>query len=275
MSLDDFPSLLQGTGRKGFVSYDGNVMFPATQGVVATTGNLQQVGGKSDMFQGLNRSGGLADIDVRFFEEQEAFVYEDNGYQVAPGDPGPGPFGPTGVVTWSTQVTNSIKLTSKFKFEVGQDANKNQSHVGAGVKIKNKLFSQTFTGEYIDLGSGPTFWTWTAGTPTVTDVELTLTATEVDWSANPDHVAIIECSTDYGPTTIWEAEYNYEIRSGWADTPPDESYYGTTATVTVKRLIGKDGTTPTYDNPYEAAVDVFDQVLFDGTEITPPQKAYT
>lgn len=272
MSLDDYPILLQNIGRKGFISYDGNVRFPSNPGYTLIGAGLHQIGGKSDMFQGLNRSGGLADIDVRFFEEQEAIVYEDNGYIEAPNIAST-LYGPVGIQDWSTQVTNSMKLTSKFKFEVGQDANKNQSHVGAGVKIKNKLFSQTFTGTYDDTPFGD--WTWTAGTPTVTDVELTLTATEVDWSANPDHVAIIECSTDYGPTTIWEAEYNYVVKTGWFDTPPAESYYGTTATVTVKRLIGKDGTTPTYDNPYEAAVDVFAQVLFDGTEITPPQKAYT
>lgn len=273
MSVDPAPIKIIGNARKGFVTWAGLVQFPTGPFSAYSDSNFEQLGGSKNMYMGLSESIGLAGISVSFQEEQQALVYNDNGYAAAPGIPSPGPYETTH--PWTDVVTNSIERNLKFKFTVGQDANGNQPHDGAGVKVRNKLFVQTFTGVYDDLGYGPTFWTWTAGTPTITTVDQTLSATSVTWSSHPNYTATKYCTTEYGPTVIWEGEYNYELRQGWADPTGPDQYYGTTASVTVKYLMDKDGTEPDWDTPDEASTDILsNQKQFKGIEITPPQKGY-
>lgn len=275
MSVDPAPSKILGNGRRGFVKYLVNsttVQFPTPPFYLVTATNFEQVGGSENMYMGLSSDNPLGNIDVAFTEEAQPLVDEDNGYAPPFTVPAAAPQDPDAPGGWADLVTSSSERTLKFKFTVGQDANGNQPHDGAGVKIKNKLFVQTFTGSYDDV-TGNTAWTWTAETPSVTDVELTVSATSVTWSSYSGYTATIYCTTEH-TDTIWEAEFNYELRTGWFD-PYDEDYYGTTASVTVRYLMDIDGTEPEWDTPEDAVTDLLStQKQFKGIEITPPQKGY-
>lgn len=275
MSVDPAPSKILGNGRRGFVKYLVNsttVQFPTPPFYLVTSTNFEQVGGSENMYMGLSNSNGTGDIDVAFSEEQQPLVDEDNGYSLPFYVPAAAPQDPDGPGGWADLVTSSSERTLKFKFTVGQDANGNQPQQGAGVKIKNKLFVQTFNGTYAD-GLGNTVWDWTADTPTLSDVELTISATSVTWSSYSNYTATIYCTTEH-TDTIWDAEFNYELRTGWFD-PVDPDYYGTTATVTVRYLMDIDGTEPEWDTPEDAVTDILTtQKPFKGVEITPPQKGY-
>lgn len=275
MSVDPAPSKILGNGRRGFVKYLVNsttVQFPTPPFYLVTATNFEQVGGSENMYMGLSNSNGLYDIDVAFTEEPQPLVDQDNGYAPPFTVPAAAPQDPQAPGGWAAIVTSSSERPLKFKFTVGQDANGNQPQQGAGVKIKNKLFVQTFNGTYAD-GPGNTVWDWTAGTPTLSDVELTLSATSVTWSSYSGYTATIYCTTEHSDT-IWDAEFNYELRTGWFD-PVDPDYYGTTATVTVRYLMDIDGTEPEWDTPEDAVTDLLStQKPFKGVEITPPQKGY-
>jgi hypothetical protein len=70
---------------------------------------------------------------------------------------------------------------------------------------------------------------------------------------------------------MWDGEFNYEYKVGWFN-PPDLNWYGTDATVVVKRLIGVNGTDPGYTTPDQW--QSVGNVAFTATEITPAAKAY-
>lgn len=167
----------------------------------------------------------------------------------------------------------TAETSATFTFTVDQDSNGNQWQVGAGVKYRNTLFEQTFTAEVQDVGGGVYEWVWTAGAGTTTDVELVVTAKEVDWSLNAGYTVTLACDETDGPRTLWDATFNFVYQIGYFD-PVNPYWYGTTATVTIRQYIGYGATPPTYTYPTDYD-PLGDNIGFEVVEFVPLNEAYT
>lgn len=174
--------------------------------------------------------------------------------------------------------TGTSSYTTNFWMKASQDANGNQFQEGLGATFENDLFEQTFTAVYSDLPPPDEEWIWTAGSGSTTPVTISLTGPEIDWSLYPNYVAEIKFTTEHGPIEMWNGYFIWVNRTGWFD-PVNPIWYPDTATVTIRQLIGKGGTAPTYSSPQEyldlMVAGILPQTAFKPTAITPAPVAYS
>lgn len=256
MSVDATPPF-NSINRQRFVT---SGTFPTTPYYSISAGNMEQAASKDNMAMGV--------FSLNVSTTGLNFPVPSYGTPTETGA------GATIAVYWDSGTSQILGTQSlpdvAFTYTVGQDANGNQWQDGLGVKFENKLIEQTFTATY-DSSDSTATWDWTAGTATITNVSVTVTAGEVDWSSYSGYSATITADQEYASFLMWDGEFNYEYKVGWFN-PPDLYWYGTDATVVVKRLIGVNGTDPGYTTPdqWQGVVNV----AFTATEITPPAKAY-
>lgn len=256
MSVDATPPF-NGINRQRFVT---SGTFPTGPSYSISAGNVQQAADNDNMAMGV--------FALNILSTGLDFPVPTFGAQTETG------IGATIATDWDSgtaQILGTRTLPDVvFTYTVGQDPNGNQWQDGLGMKFENKLIEQTFTATY-DSSDQFADWDWTAGTATITNVSVTVTAGEVDWSIYPDYSATITSDQEYASFLMWDGEFNYEYVVGWFN-PPDLNWYGTDATVVVKRLIGVNGTDPGYTTPDQW--QGVGNVAFTATEITPPAKAY-
>lgn len=251
--------------RLGAVEASGSVIIPGVDTLDSDGAtNLQQVGGWADLIQTVGL--GLPSIPPLDFS-QDAYAITSTGIGATVALPGPwaDPFVSPQAGTEAT--------TAKFSVYVVQDANGNQWQQGAGTKYQNDLFEQTFTATVINPSGVLDEWSWSPGTGSTTPVEVTVSAPSVDWSTHADYEATVEATGGPSQVTLWDGTFNYVYRLGWFD-PNVPYWYGDTATVTIRRYIGKGATPPSYSEPGEY-VPQNDNVAFKPIEFSPPNQAYT
>ena len=269
MSVDATPPFTTDS-RIGIVYANDQLgnFLPDPQDVLETDGstNTEQINNGASLRQIVGRPqdiGGFCELTF----DADAYVVATTGY---------GFFSPS--VVYDTisfpgdPMVATAETTATWSFTVKQDSNGNQWQVGAGTKYRNTLFEQTFTATVQNVG-GLYVWVWTAGTGTTTDIELVVTAKEVDWSLNSGYTATLACDETDGPTTLWDATFNFVYQIGWFD-PVNPYWYGDTATVTIRQYIGYGATPPTYASPFDYD-PLGDNVGFEVVEFVPPNEAYT
>ena len=264
MSVNPTPPFTS-SSRLGFVTASGSVLIPGvdtfdSDGIT----NSQQIGGWSDAIQTVTMSLPASGNMLEF--SQDAYAITSTGIAATISLPGP----------WASIVSPQVgteATTAKFSVYVEQDANGNQWQQGAGTKYQNDLFEQTFTATVINPSGVLDEWSWSPGTSNTTPVEVTVSAPSVDWSIHPDYSATVEATGGPSQVTLWDGTFNYVYRLGWFD-PNVPYWYADSATVTIRRYIGKGATPPSYSEPGEY-VPQNDNVAFKPIEFDPPNKAYT
>ena len=266
MSVNPTPPFTS-SSRLGFVTADGASFIPGvdtfdSDGIT----NSQQLGGWSDAIQTVTLSGINPPAGQLAFS-QDVYAFTSTGIGATVFLPGPwaDPFVATQAGTEAT--------TAKFSAYVIQDANGNQWQQGAGTKYENDLFEQTFTATVVNPSGVLDEWSWSPGTSNTTPVEVTVSAPSVDWSMHPNYSATVEATGGPSQVTLWDGTFNYVYRLGWFD-PNVPYWYADSATVTIRRYIGKGATPPSYSEPGEY-VPQNDNVAFKPIEFDPPNKAYT
>ena len=265
MSVSPTPPFTLGS-RLGFVTASGSVNIPGVDTLDSDGAtNLQQIGGWADLIQTVTLGLPAPANPLHFSQDAYAFTSTGIGATVFATGPWADPFVATQAGTEAT--------TAKFSVNVVQDANGNQWQQGAGTKYQNDLFEQTFTATVVNPSGVLDEWSWTPGTANTTPVEVTVSAPSVDWSIHPDYSATVEATGGPSQVTLWDGTFNYVFRIGWFSTTVPY-WYADSATVTIRRYIGKGATPPSYSEPGEY-VPQNDNVVFKPIEFDPPNQAYT
>jgi len=253
--------------RLGFVTASGAAIIPGVD-TFDSDGftNSQQKGGWADAIQTVTLNLGSPLAGALDFS-QDAYAFTSTGIAATVAGTGPwsNPFVSPQVGTETTTATFSVYVT--------QDANGNQWQEGAGTKYENDLFEQTFTATVINPSGVLDEWSWTPGAGTTTPVEVIASAPSVDWALHPNYTATVAATGGPGPTTLWDGSFTFVYKIGWFD-PVNPYWYADSATVTIRRYIGKGATPPSYSAPDEYTPST-DNVAFTPTEFSPPNEAYT
>lgn len=265
MSVDPHPPFSQ-FQRIGFLWSNGNgVTYPDADIVEVFNDpfSFRQIGGFSSMMQTI-KSIGATNATGLFFRSLLPAISSEDG--IGANIPGVGAF------ESDQSATGEVKVMANFNFDVQQDANGNKYQLGKGVRFKNTLLSQTFTATY-DANDPFAGWEWLTSGANLEEVNLLKTATEVNWQDHPNYFTTIDL--DEYEFVAWTSEFNYEFKQGWFN-PPNLYWYPTTATVSIKQLIGFEESDPGYQTPDEYPIGSTNaNRAFNPTEIDPPCKAYT